>query len=73
MSYYFFDFYITVVFLDQCCGAGLVTLLPGGRKFCKITQKGPLKIFLGRGKLGAVSVWPQILTKSGRKGPENIF
>ena len=50
-------------------------LLPGGRKFCKITQKGPLKISFSRGILLAVR--HPILAKRGRKGaekgPEHIF
>ena len=48
-----------------------LTSWPGGRKFCKITQKGPEKISFGREIL--VAVRPQILTKSGRKGAGKHF
>ena len=46
-------------------------LLPGGRKFCKITQKGPLKISFSRGILLAVR--HPILAKRGRKGAGTHF
>ena len=43
----------------------------GGRKFSKITRKGPLKISCGREILMAVR--PQIWAKSGRKGAGKHF
>ena len=43
----------------HCC------YLPGGRKFCEITRKGPQKMFLPDG-FGASTA--PILAKSGRKG-----
>ena len=47
------------------------TLLPGGQKLCKITQKGPLKVTFDRGKL--VAVWPPNFEKIAENGLENIF
>ena len=47
------------------------TLLPGGQKFCKITQRGRKHISVGCGIL--VAVWPPILAESGSKGAEKHF
>jgi len=47
------------------------SLLPAGRKFCKITQNRPQKKAGGREKLAAVR--PPIFAKSGRKAAEKIF
>ena len=47
------------------------TLLPGGQNLCKITQKGPLKVTFGPGKL--VALRPPILTKSGKVGAGKYF
>jgi hypothetical protein len=48
-----------------------MTLLPAGRKFCKITQNRPNKKMIGRENLAAVR--PPILDKSGRKAAEKIL
>jgi hypothetical protein len=48
-----------------------LSLLPAGRKFCKITQNRPKKESNWQGKLAAVR--PPFLDKSGRKAAEKIF
>jgi hypothetical protein len=45
----------------------VASLLPAGRKFCKITKPAPEKI-VGREKLAAV--WPPFLARSGLKQAE---
>ena len=47
------------------------TLLPGVRKFCKISQKWPQKISFGRGIF--VAVRPPILAKCGRNEAVKTF
>jgi hypothetical protein len=50
----------------------IITLLPAGRKFCKITQNRPKKENEWPGKLAAVQP-PPILNKNGQKSGEKIF
>jgi hypothetical protein len=49
--------------ITKSFGSG--TLLPAGRKFCKITQNRSQKKIVGREKLAAVRL--PFLAKSGRK------
>ena len=60
-----------IVLISPRLGCFFWPLLPGGRKFCVLSQKGPLKISFGREFL--VAVRPPVLAKNGFKGALKYF